>query len=261
MKTLKQIKSILKKNRYINSYFNESTQEEILQRSSILIEKSRKFSGFLEKYKLDVLPLTFLAEVLRRRRNEDIALMTHSRNEKYGYEGANEFLKLLNDYTDGKIAISSIRFDFKRLINNQGKNKSKNELKSESAISLSISSHKMIRGLLFSLLHGHAKEKVSVYASYLNLPLFKENKYPYRKAEFIRKHNRIATKELIKLLNTYKKIPLKEKKLIAMKVLVLIRFLDSYEIYKKRAQDKMVKKILAENEYYLQRYNEFTRIR
>ena len=86
----------------------------------------------------------------------------------------------------------------------RGKNKSKNELKSESAISLSISSHKMIRGLLFSLLHGHAKEKVSVYASYLNLPLYKENKYPYRKAEFIRKHNRIATKELIKLLNTYK---------------------------------------------------------
>ena len=46
-----------------------------------------------------------------------------------------------------------------------------------------------------------------------------------------------------------------------MKVLVVIRFLDSYEIYKKQAQEKMVKKILAENEYYLQRYNEFTRIR
>ena len=46
-----------------------------------------------------------------------------------------------------------------------------------------------------------------------------------------------------------------------MKMLVFIGFLDSYQKYKSNAKEKKIKKVLAENEYYLQRYTDLTTVK
>ena len=102
------------------------------------------------------------------------------------------------------------------------------------------------------------KESLDVFSSYENFPVFKPDKYPNRKAVFVRNHNRIATIELIRFFNTYKGIPTRERKILAMKSMVFMKFLEPYEQYKKRTVEKG-KKFLSESGYYLQRYNEFTR--
>lgn len=97
-----------------------------------------------------------------------------------------------------------------------------------------------------------------MYAGYINKPIFKPTEYPDRKADFIRKHNKIATQTLSPFFASYKTIPLKERKILTMRVLVFMKFLEPYEHYKKQTEEKS-KKALKEPGYYLQRYNEFTR--
>ncbi|MFN5416728.1 MAG: hypothetical protein ACK5B9_06690, partial [Flavobacteriia bacterium] len=71
----------------------------------------------------------------------------------------------------------------------------------------------------------------------------------------------VATKILTEFFEKYKTIPIKQRKVMVMKILVFMNFLNTYKIYKEEAEAKKVKRELAENEYYLQRYNEFMRSR
>ena len=116
----------------------------------------------------------------------------------------------------------------------------------------------MISGLINSILDNYIKEKTKVYASHINTPIFKPNEFPDRRADFIRKHNKIAAHALHPFFSSYKAIQLKERKILTMKVLVFMKFLEPYEQYKKQTEEKG-KKALKESGYNLQRYNEFMR--
>ena len=79
--------------------------------------------------------------------------------------------------------------------------------------------------------------------------------------EAIAKHNKTAATKIYSFFALYNEIIEKQKKIYTMKVLVFMDFLDSYDKYKKLALEKKIKKVLAENEYYLQRYTDLTKIR
>ena len=249
----------IKKIPFVKKFFKELTPSLELQIINTWLKKAKVFSNYLENSEIDSMELFAIADILHKKREEDIALLRYSRNAKKGYDDAKEFLQFLNEYTEGKIVLTGIRFDFKRVFDKENNRKSVSDLKSGSSSSSRVKGNKMIEGILTTLLEGKIKEKTKVFESYKSTPMFKKDEYPNKKPEFIRKHNRIATKEISAFFDKYQEISIKQRKIYTMKVLVFIKFLDSHEKYLKHAIEKKVKRKLVENEYYLQRFTEFTR--
>jgi hypothetical protein len=257
-----KIKAIREINPYIDNYLKECPNPEVAIDNLGLKDKAKGLSNHLENESIDYLHLALLAVVLKERRKEDLALLRYSKDEKKAYKGSKELQQLLNEFTKEKIRISSIRFDYKKLYDKKGNEKSNKTLKTESSLSLSISGNVVINRLIAALLlDGKLNKELVALSNHENFPVFKKDEYPNRKAEFIRKHNRAAIKLLNLYFDAYNEIPDKQRKILAMKTLVVMKFLESYEKYKMHANAKNIKRILAENEYYLQRYSEFTRVR
>jgi len=259
MKNKIKIEKIRKKVPLIDGYLNGLTPDQIPEIYIHWIEISNKFNEFIDNDSIDKVSLSAIADVLCRKRKEDLALLKHSRKEKTDYKGAKEFRQLLNDYHEGKIVIASICFDYKKTHDKNNKRKKASDLKSDSATPFRFKGRKVIEGMINTLQVGQIDRQLKAFEDFETNPVFKKGEYPIKKSLFIAKYNRIATQEISDFLKKHKDISERDKKIYAMKTLVHIKFLDSYETYKKSAKAKKVVRIMTENEYYLQRYSEFMR--
>ncbi len=124
-----------------------------------------------------------------------------------------------------------------------------------------IEGKKLLKLLINEFCNTKIQDFANVFGSYERQPLFATNIFPNNKAKFIAKHNKIAAVQIFSFFSPYTELTARQKKIYTMKVLVFINFLDSYEKYKELKTKKNVKKVLAENEYYLQRFSDLTKSR
>jgi hypothetical protein len=135
------------------------------------------------------------------------------------------------------------------------------DYKTMDATTVTVEGKKLLKLLVDPCLKESLQELTSAFGTYESQPLFEPKSFPNTKPEFIAKHNKIAAAKISSFFALYPELQEKQKKLYTMKVLVFIKFLDSHAKYKVQAKEKNVKKVLAENEYYLQRYSDLTKVR
>ena len=263
MKTKNKIDIIRGEDKLVDDYLNELSHENIPDVYVFWEKKAKEISKFLENDLFDALYLATIADILYRKRKENLALLRHSKSTSKDYIGANDLSVFIEKYRNGDAVPLRIVIDYKtRFVKgDKDKPRDKEDFKTMDATTVTIEGKKLLKLLVDPSLKGSILELTSAFGTYERQPLFEPKSFPNTKAEFVAKHNKIAVAKIASFFALYPEIAEKQKKIYTMKVLVFINFLDSYEKYKKLAKEKNVKKVLAENEYYLQRYSDLTKVR
>ena len=263
MKTEEKIDIIRKDDKLIDEYLNELLPDLIPYACAFWEKKAKEISELLENDLIDLLYLAAIADILFRRRKENLAMLKYSKSTSKDYLGAKDLSVFIQKYKNNDAVPLRIVIDYKTRFEKGDKSKPRNEedYKTMDATIVTISGKKLLKLLIDPCLKGTLQELTQVYGAYENSPLFEPKTFPNTKPEFIAKHNKIAAAKISSFFKIYPELPDKQKKLYTMKVLVFIKFLDSHEKYKRLAKDKGLTKVLVENEYYLQRYSDLTKVR
>jgi hypothetical protein len=263
MKTEEKIDIIRKDDKFIDDYLNELLPDLIPYACAFWEKKAKEISELLENDLIDALYLAVIADILFRRRKENLVLLKHSKSTSKDYIGAKDLSVFIKKYKVDDAVPLRIVIDYKTRFEKGDKSipRDEEDYKTMDATTVTISGKKLLKLLIDPCIKGTLQELTQVYGAYESAPLFEPKTFPNTKPEFIAKHNKIAAAKISSFFAIYPELPEKEKKLNTMKVLVFMKFLDSYEKYKRLANEKSVKKVLAENEYYLQRYTDLTKVR
>ncbi|MFN6038762.1 MAG: hypothetical protein ACK452_09880, partial [Bacteroidota bacterium] len=80
MKKELNIEKKLKKDKLIKEYFNEASPQIVYQFIDELPKKAESIARLIKNEQIDYLHLAAIADVLCKKRNEDLAMLRHSRN-------------------------------------------------------------------------------------------------------------------------------------------------------------------------------------
>ena len=263
MKTEEKIDIIRKDDKFIDDYLNELLPDLIPYACAFWEKKAKEISVLLENDVIDALYLAAIADILFRKRKEDLELLKHSKSTSKDYLGAKDLSVFIQKYKNNDAVPIRIVLDYKTRFEKGDKNKprDKEDYKTMDATTVTIEGKKLLKLLVDPCLKGTLQQLTHALGTYESQPLFEPKTFPNTKPEFIAKHNKIAVAKISSFFGLYPELTEKQKKLNTMKVLVFMKFLDSHEKYKKVANEKNVKKVLVENEYYLQRYTDLTKVR
>ena len=263
MKTKKHIDEIRKDDEFIDNYLNEFPDTLIPEFYNLWEKNAPKISKFIDNNIIDGFYLIAIADILIKKRKENLALLKHSNSTSKDYIGASDLSEFIKKYKNGDAVPIRIVIDYKTRFEKGDKNKprKKEEFKTMDAKTVTIEGRKILKLLFDPYLKDNLQELAHVFGTYERQPLFEPKTFPNTKQEFIAKHNKAAVAKIFSFFNLYPELKEKQKKIHTMKVLVFMDFLDSHDKYKKVAKEKKLKKVLAENEYYLQRYTDLTKVR
>ena len=263
MKTKKHIDAIRKEDKLIDDYLNEYPNDLIPELYNFWEKKAKEISVFIDNHKIDALYLTIIADILRKRRKENLVHLKHSKSTSKDYIGSKDLSEFIKKYKNGDAVPLRIVIDYKTRFEKGDKNKprKKEEFKTMDASTVTIEGEKLLKLLVDPCLKGTLQDLTSFFGTFERQPLYESKAFPNKKTEFIAKHNKTAATKIYSFFALYNEIIEKQKKIYTMKVLVFMDFLDSHDKYKKLAKEKKLKKVLAENEYYLQRYTDLTKVR
>ncbi len=258
-----RIDEIREEHKFIDEYLNELLPDQIESTFEFWKNKAEEISELLGNKVVNTLILAANADILYKKREEDLALLIHSKNTSNNYSGALDLSVFLSKYLNNDAVPLRIVIDYKtRFIKGDKNNpRDKEDLKTIGASSVTIEGKNLLNLLIKEFCKTQIQDFAHVFGSYERQPLFAANIFPNNKAKFIAKHNKIAAVQIFSFFSPYTEVTARQKKIYTMKVLVFINFLDSYEKYKELKTKKNVKKVLAENEYYLQRFSDLTKSR
>ena len=263
MKTKNKIDIIRKKDELIDDYLNEIPAQLLADLYTYWNKKAKEISEFLENDIINALYLAAIVDILFRKRKESRALLNHSKSTRKDYIGANDLSLFIKKYRKQDAIPLRIVIDYKTIYKKGDTSipREDDDYDTMSSTTVTISGEKLLKLLIDPCLKGSLQELTQVFGTYERQPLFEPKTLPNTKAKFIAKHNKTAISKIDSFFALYPKLKEKQKKIFTMKMLVFIGFLDSYQKYKSNAKEKKLKKVLAENEYYLQRYTDLTTVK
>lgn len=261
---MKEDKSIkrLRKFEMVDDYLNQQHVSFIPKIYEGWLKISQEISELCNNESIDLLHLAAIVDILIRNKLFEKQMQQYDQKSKQ-YKGAIDLTKFLKEYQNKNAVPVNITIDYKTLYEKTDKSKKRtaDNFKEMAATTVVIDGRELIKLLMREIAKDNLIKLLDVFSEYEKKPLFEPNSFPKKQIGFIVKQRKIALTELSIYFEKYPSLIIKNKKIYSGKLLVYMGFLESYDEYKKKANDKKVKKVLAENEYYIQRYSDLMKVR
>ena len=251
----------------IDDYLNQQHPNLISEAKNRWQQCSQEISVFIKHDDIDLLHLAAIVDVLRNNWKYEQQMYVYYKKSQQ-YTGAIDLKKFLNEYQNKNAIPRKITIEFKTLYEKGDKSKKRtpDSFNKMNAGTVVVDGRELIKYLMKQIAQENSIKLIEYFSSFQTKPLSDDETYKKNKIKFRVSNQKLALYELINHFNLYQSIPVVNKKIYCIKLLIYIGLIDSYVEYKRKVELKnsvslKVEKIKDENTYYREKYTDLTKER